>query len=372
MHCAPDSTRQAVAALALGAGVTWNISNVGAVADPLATEYGTSLAVVGLFTTALFVTHLLAQLPGGRGADRIGARNIGLVAVAAVVAGNLVCLAAPEPWLALVGRAIVGVGSGAGFVAGADYARATSASPLLQGLYGGSTMAGGGLAIAIVPQLEAWRAPYSTALAIALVVGLVLLLAPADRREPAARTAVLADRRLLPLAVMHAATFGLSVVAANWVVTLLTRHGHPEAESAVLGALILLAGILSRPLGGLAVRRHPESARRFTTAAILVGGAAAAVLALPVSLAALGFAALIAGLAAGLPFATVFTAAQRLRPDAPGAAIGFVNAVAVLTIVVGTPLAGLAFSLPGDGRIAFVTIGVLWAAAALAAARARF
>jgi hypothetical protein len=33
-------------------------------------------------------------------------------------------------------------------------------------------------------------------------------------------------------------------------------------------------------------------------------------------------AALVVGLAAGLPFAAVFTSAQRLRADAPGAAIG--------------------------------------------------
>jgi MFS family permease len=358
------------AALVLGAGVTWNITNVGAVADPLADAYGTSLAVVGLFTTALFVTHLLAQLPAGRRADRIGARNVGLVALAAVIAGNGLCLLAPEPWLALVGRTIVGIGSGAGFVAGADYARAAAASPLLQGLYGGATMAGGGLAIAIVPLLDGWRSPYWSALAIALAVGALLLLAPADRRAPVPRAAVLTDRRLLPLAVVHAATFGLSVVAANWVVTLLTRHDQPETASAVLGAFLLLGGIVTRPLGGLALRRRPARTRRYVVVALLVGGCAVAALALPLPLALAGVAAVVAGLAAGIPFAPGFTAAQRLRPDAPGAAIGFVNGVAVLTILIGVPLAGLAFSLPGDGRAAFAAIGALWAAAALAARRA--
>jgi MFS family permease len=350
--------------------VTWNISNVGAVADPLAEAYGTSLAVVGLFTTALFVTHLLAQLPAGRGADRLGARNVGLLALAAVIAGNCLCLLGPEPWLALIGRMVVGIGSGAGFVAGADYARAASPSPLLQGLYGGSTMAGGGLAIAIVPQLDGWRSPYWSALAIATAVGVLLVLAPADHRGPAARAAVLTDRRLLPLAIVHAATFGLSVVAAAWVVTLLTRHDHSEGASAVFGAALLLGGILTRPLGGLALRWRPSRTRRNVVVALLVGGTSVAALALPLPLAVLGVWALVAGLAAGVPFAPGFTAAQRLRPDAPGAAIGFVNGVAVLTILVGVPLAGLAFSLPGDGRLAFAAIGALWAAAALAARRA--
>ena len=56
--------------------------------------------------------------------------------------------------------------------------------------------------------------------------------------------------------------------------------------------------------------------------------------------------------------------AVRLRPDAPAAAVGFVNGCAVLVILVGTPLAGLTFGLPGDGRLAFVAIGLLWAVGA--------
>ena len=88
----------------------------------------------------------------------------------------------------------------------------------------------------------------------------------------------------------------------------------------------------------------------------------------PLWLAAL--ASLLVGLAAGFPFAAVFDATQRLRPDAPAAAVGFVNGCAVLTIVVCTPLAGLAFGLPGDGRLAFVAIGLLWAAPLLVLRRA--
>ena len=98
----------------------------------------------------------------------------------------MVCLLAPEPGLAIAGGRVVGIGSGAGFVAGAEYARFASASPLLQGLYGGATMAGGGLAIAIVPQLEdslGWRAPYWSALAIAVAVGALLAVSPRDARE---------------------------------------------------------------------------------------------------------------------------------------------------------------------------------------------
>lgn len=355
------------AALALGAGVTWNISNVGAVADPLADAYGVPLATVGVFTTALFVTHLLAQLPAGRAADRIGARRVGFLALVAVVVGNLVLLVAPEPALAIVARAVVGLGSGAGFVAGADYVRSAGSSPVLQGIYGGSTMAGGGLAIAVVPQLEpwlGWRAPYWSALVVAVATALVLAASRLDLVAQSHKVGLLADRRLLRLGLLHGATFGLSVVAANWVVPLLERQGHPRGAAAALGSLLLLAGIVTRPLGGLVVGRRAALA-----AALVAGSAAFVVLAAPLPLAALGVAAAVAGLAAGLPFAAVFSGAQATRPDAPAAAVGFVNVWAIAVIVAGTPLLGLTFSLPGDGRIGFACLAFLWAAALAAIPR---
>ena len=348
--------------MALGAGVTWNISNVGAVADPLAEAYGVSLAVVGLFTTSLFVTHLLVQIPGGRAADRIGACSVGFLAIAAVVAGNLLLLIADEAALAIPARAVVGLGSGAGFVAGAEYMRAVRATPILQGVYGAATMAGGGLAIAIVPLLVpalGWRAPYWSALAAAAVAAVVLAGASAPERQRAARRrGLVGGRPLVRLGLLHGATFGLSVVAANWIVPLLERYGEPRATAAALGSLLLLGGLVTRPLGGFVA-----SNRAALVGALVAGSAAFAVLALDAPLPLLALAAAVAGLAAGLPFAAVFAGAQRARPDAPGAAIGFVNTWAIATIVVGTPLLGLTFSLPSDGRLGFACLAVLWAAA---------
>jgi len=101
-----------------------------------------SVAAVGLLTTALFVTHLAVQLPAGRGADRFGSQSVALLAVAAGVLGNALLLLDAGFELALVGRAIVGIGSGAAFVAGLDLVRAGGGGAALQGLYGGATMTG--------------------------------------------------------------------------------------------------------------------------------------------------------------------------------------------------------------------------------------
>jgi hypothetical protein len=93
-------------------------------------------------------------------------------------------------------------------------------------------------------------------------------------------------------------------------------------------------------------------------------GTAALVAAGPAWLAVLGSA--LVGFAAGVPFAAVFTGAAATRPDAPAAAVGFVNSLANAAILVGTPLVGLTFALDGEGRLGFVVVAALWAAALLA------
>ncbi len=78
-------------------------------------------------------------------------------------------------------------------------------------------------------------------------------------------------------------------------------------------------------------------------------------------LSVLAISALIVGLAAGVPFAAVFRGAQALRPDAPGTAIGLVNAGPNLFVLIATPLVGLTFSMPGDGRLGFVALAAIGA-----------
>ena len=166
---------------------------------------------------------------------------------------------------------------------------------------------------------------------------------------------------------LQAATFGLTVIAGNWVVTLLEREGAGTTLAGVAGGMTLFAGILTRPAGGIVVRQR--RARAAVAGSVVAGTVGAAALAAGISLGLSAAGALVLGLAAGLPFAAVFDATLRLRPDAPAAAIGLVNGCAVLTILVGTPLAGLAFSLPGDGRIGFAVIAALWASALIALRR---
>ncbi len=363
-------------ACALGLSAGWNVANTGAVAQQLADSYGVSLAAIGLLTTALFITHLAMQIPGGRMSDRYGARRAGLVGLALIVVFSTIAMAAPVFELGLAMRALTGLGTGLGFIAGSAYVRAIGGSPAAQGLYGGVGLAGGGLALAIVPRVEdwlGWRAPFATSVVVALI-GLALLGAarqderhPRPAREEGLDTGVLRDRRLYRLAALYGASLGLSVIAGNWVVTLLDRNGGVgKGAAGAIGSLTLVLGVITRPLGGWILRNHPASVRRAVGASLAAAAVGTFLLAAayPPWLAALG--AALVGIGAGIPFAPAFTGAAAMRPDSPAAAVGLVNGAASAVALVGTPLLGLSFALPGDGRIGFALVAVLWAVSLLA------
>jgi MFS family permease len=360
--------RAAAGGLACAVNAGWNIANTGAVASGLASAYGVSLVVVGLFTTGLFVTHALLQIPAGRLCDRFGARLVGVAGLAIIAGASALALTWRGAAFAIAMRVLAGVGTGLAFVAGSDYMRSTIGTAVAQGVFGGGSMAGGGVALALLPQFGSWRAPFASAVIVAGAGLLLLASAPHAHARPPIGLVVpsVRDRRLLRFSAWHSASFGLGVVLANWVVTLLERAGGDSKSAAGLaGSLILLLGLVTRPLGGFAYGRVG-----ILRASFLVGGAATAVLAIaePLPLAVLAAAAI--GLAAGVPFAPAFTGAARTRPDAPGAAIGVVNMTASVVILVGTPLVGLTFSLPGDGRLGFAVVAVLWAATAISVSRA--
>jgi predicted MFS family arabinose efflux permease len=126
---------------------------------------------------------------------------------------------------------------------------------------------------------------------------------------------------------------------------------------------VLFCGLVTRPFGGWLLRRDPNDARLWVAASLAAGAVATLVLAADLPLPVLVAAAALVGLAAGIPFAPAFAGAQRLRPDAPGTAIGVVNSFAALTIVAGTPLLGLAFDPLGHGRAGFVAVAIVWALA---------
>lgn len=369
----PPASTMLLGGCAIGTAVGWSIANTGAVATRLAHHYGTGLAVIGLLTSVLFVGELAVMLAGGQVIDRYGAKRVGLAAMGLALVGNLLLLIAGDVLIVLALRLLVGIALGFGFLAGAIYVQLDPRiNPLLaSGIFGGVALGASGLALAIVPHLLGpfgWRAPYVSAVIVAAVLIPLVLLSPAttggsdsDRQVRPRLISLLRDGRLVRLGAVTTASFGFSVLVGNWVVTLLERNaGYDSATASTMGGLVLLLPALSRPAGGLLAGLRPARTWSVVAISFAVGAAATATLAFSASVPLDYLAAALVGLAAGLPFGATIVGTTRAYPRASGAALGAMNSYGTLTVVVGAPLIGLTFGLPGTGRIGFTVLALLW------------
>src|SRR5207302_4739652 len=108
-------------------------------------------------------------------------------------------------------------------------------SSLAQGWVGGMGIGGGGLAIALVPGAESlvgWRAPYVTAVGMAVLTLGALAMSPSARPVADLGAATLRSLRSLGsptiyrLAAIQAGTMGVGFVTSSWAVPFLTREGY--------------------------------------------------------------------------------------------------------------------------------------------------
>ncbi len=363
----PAVVATSVAGIAFGA----NFTNIGAVAERVASGYSVALATVGLFTTVLAAVHAITQIPGGRLVDRMGARTLTLTSVLALIVCNAILMITAAPALALGLRAVAGVATGVGFVAGTDFIRRAGGTAIAQGIFGGVGYGSTALPLIVVPQLigfAGWRAPYVFALAVGLAALLLVVTAereqavPTRERPDEARleTSMFTDARLYRLAAMHGIAL-LALVVGNWISTLFVRNfGVSVGVAGLMGALALTGGLVTRPTSGWLVHHRPELVRLALVSSLVAGAAGTLTLALAPSPAVALVGAGLLGLAAGVPFAPAMFGAGRVRADAPAAAVGLVNTLGNVAVVAGTPLLGLAFSLPGNGRIGFAAVAAIW------------
>lgn len=374
-----------VAACAVSVVAGWNVTCVGAVADPLAAHYDASLATVGLLGSALWLTHALLQAPAGLLADRVGLRSVGLGAMGLLLVTNLLALAIGDVAPLVVLRLVTGVGCAATMVCASLRVRSLGARG--QGAVGGAVSAGGALGVAAGPALlevVGWRAPYLGAIVLACA-GLVAATTRVPgaaarpgrgagvRRGPASSVSRAPLRRgpLVPLGAVLGVTIVLSFSLGNWIATILDRVGaFGPIAAGVAGATVLAGSVVTRPLGGLLVAgRAPAVARHLVLGALLAAAGGAALLAVASSPLLLLVAMVVIGLSAGLPFAAVVDAAARRCPERPGAAVGFVGTVGTLGGVVAIAALGPVIDA-GAVREAFAVLAVLTLAVAALHARA--
>jgi MFS family permease len=363
-----ESQRAAlVCACAIGFAFSANYTNHAPVVGILARQFGFSQTLAGLLTTGIFITHAAMQVPGGHLVDRFGSRRVLIYALAWVALGNFAIAFSGAYWQLLAWKIFTGVGTGTCFVAGARYIHEALAGPrlhLAQGLYGGSILLGSGFVILAVPRISlwaGWRAAFVVSAAVAACAWVfwtaVSPHVPSVAHARGHLRGMLLASQLWLLGLMQMASFGLAIVVGAWIVTLLNSTLQvPVAKAGLIGSFVLLLGIVMRPLGG--VLRQRMGMRPLLSASFLANAAGCFMLAagwnsLPLAVVAV----LLIGTGCGLPYAALFTRAASLFPGRAAAAMGLVNMLGILMILVGAPLVGHLADWSGSFRSSFVALG---------------
>ena len=343
-----------------------NYTNHAPLAPALMREFGFNQALAGFLTTGIFATHAAIQMPGGHLVDRLGSRRVVLCALAWVALGNLGMAFAGAYWQLLLCKIFTGIGTGVCFVGGARYVHAAAAGPrlhLAQGLFGGSIQLGAGFVILAEPRLyllTGWRATFLVSAGMALTAAIIWLAAPSvsfAAVPPGRLREMLLAPQLWLLGLVQMATFGLSVVVGSWVVVILTKAMRvPVTQAGLIGSLVLLLGIVSRPLGGV-LRRHLGIRPLFIGSLLMIALGCFALVSSSISLGTALTSVVLIGTGVGLSYAAMFTRAGALFPGRAGAAMGLVNMLGILMILGGAPLVGHLADLSGTFRASFVALG---------------
>ena len=358
--------RALIAVCTAGFAFSANYTNHAPMVPALRAEFGFNQASAGLLTTGIFLTHALMQVPSGRLADRLGPVRVLAAALLWVALGSFAIAFAGAYWQLLFWKTFAGIGTGACFTAGARYIVSVFEGRGLhvaQGCFGGSILLGSGFVIFAIPQLSGafgWRGAFLGSTAVALAAAVLWMLA-APRPKHVARHAgrlgeVAGDADLWRLGVLQMASFGLVMVSGTWIAALLRNAFQmAPARAGLMGSLVLLLGILTRPLGGWLAHKMPVTT--LLRGALLLTAAACAALAWGQWI-WLTLPAIVAlGTACGLPYAAIFGRAAERFPGRAGAAMGLVNMVGILMILLGAPAVGYLADWTGQFRISFLALG---------------
>ena len=348
--------------------VAVHYTNYGPLIPTLIQDLHISNGQAGLLSTFLFLGLAVMYIPAGILIDRFGQRRILLGASLLLVIGAVLLPLAPNLAVVLLCRFLVGLGSGAAFVAGAGIAASLGKhSALGQGLYGGSVQVGAALGLLLTPQLlttVGWRGSF-------LIWGLLGILSiiawlfisdgyQQHTRQKMSVGTALRSRAVWTLGLSHMGTFGLGNAIAAWIAIYLAfNYGLPLALAATLGSLALLVGMFCRPLGGILIGRKIIGAIPLLRIGTILGCLGVAFLAIPLHFPPLAFLGMLSiAIGSTIPYTSVFNEAANLRDVGKGVAQGFVSVISTPTVILGPPLIGFLFQSTHSFTLAFGAIAL--------------
>ncbi len=358
--------------------------------SPLLPAYESRLSLSGFSVSALLASTslalLLAGVPAGLLADRIGVRRI------TIIAGVVLCLASlaeADPagyWYLLSDRVVIGAAAGVFWTAGlawlADLPEGHSSA-----LGIGITMAGVGLVlgpgfVGLVAQALGIGAPFILIAGLIAAVTLLLAHTPhspvpiVDETAPPRLAAVLAAARHRPELRSSLIALSASAVAAGAISVVLPLELHQSgASTGTIGLILFVTGLGYVGASGVIARLGQ---RAVNSRGVVIASAAVGTLMLPVALSRVA-AIVVVTVALVTPFrGALATICYQLGSSAAGDGVGAASVIGCLNSLWGAvsvlaPLAaGAVFDLAG-GRAAFACAQalVLLAAAATALSRRR-
>ncbi|MGC8658794.1 MAG: MFS transporter [Desulfomonilaceae bacterium] len=363
---------------ALGFVFSANYTNHGPLVPSLVKDLHITLAMAGFLTTAIFLSHGALQIPGGALADKLGPYKVALCALAIITIGDFAIGFSNSYYQILVLKFVVGIGTGASFIAGARYVPTFFAGKEIQhaqGIYGGSILLGSGFVIYGIPQLLNAVGWHNVFIITGAMAGILMILwyffapkTPIHTASPKINWSnVLANPNIWYLSIAQFGSFGAIIAAGVWVNTLLIKSVHLDPKTAgIVGSTVLLLGIISRPLGGTILEKKYMS----TKLLLILSSVGLALGFIWIGLSktiGMAFPAIIfTGIMAGLPFAGIFNGARDNCPATPGVAMGFVNTWGAAGVMVLPPIIGRLVDLSGSFVSGFYVLALAAFAGGLA------
>jgi MFS family permease len=270
----------ALSVLALTAG-GFTVVGASANAPLIRAGLGLSQVGVGAIASVSYLGSMLSSRIGGRTTDRLGPAVVITVGLAAMATGVGVAALAPGAAVFFVGVLLSGLGYG--IVNPATNVLANPGAARRRGLVMSVKQAGvplgGILAGAILPTLASavgWRAALVAPLALCFGIGLLTAARGRVRATPS-RAAADVVRPAARLRLPHGFLYGLGMAGAQVSIFAFTTVYLVEGRGLTPGwaglgvALLLLGGVVGRPLWGWVSDLLPEHRLGFLQTASLLG-----------------------------------------------------------------------------------------------------
>lgn len=348
---------------AVRATIAFQFQSVASVAPLLTSEFGVSLADIGVLIGLYFAPGVALALPGGAIGQKIGDKTTALGALLLMLAGSAMMAEAASWNIQIAGRLITGAGAVilsvqltkmlTDWFAGKEIATAMA-------ILVNSWPVGLSLSLLLLPTIGTQSGVGAAQLGVAAFTagGLVLLAAlyrpPADLAVASTTAAPRLDRNVTIAVIVAGLIWGLFNIGFAVIVSfgpsMLVERGWSIAEAGSTISIVLWVSVASVPLGGLLADRT----RRPGTIVVASGIAIAILMTLLPRSGAVILIVTALGLITGLPAGPIMSLPARvLQPQTRAIGMGLFFTMFFICMMLGPVFGGALAKWAGSTAAAF-------------------